>query len=309
MTGVLLVNMGGPRSLEEMKIFLSNMFKDPYILPFHKPLRYLLGYVISSARYKKSWKKYELIGGTPIISATEKTVTGLSKKLNSHYIVKMAFSYSAPFIEESLLAFKNEGIKNITVIPLYPQSSYSTTSSVLADVNKSVSRDKELNIKFVRDFYKHERFIMFWSEIISEHILENQYRHPFLLFSAHSIPEYLVDKGDTYPIGIEESAKLIARNIGVEYDFSYQSGMSRGKWLTPDTKQRLKELALKGVGEIILIPISFVNENLETLYDLDHDIIPYAKNELGIGSVSRVKIPEAHEMFIGLLADLVKTDL
>jgi protoporphyrin/coproporphyrin ferrochelatase len=309
MTGVLLVNMGGPNSLEEMKIFLSNMFKDPHILPFYKPLRYLLGYIISKTRYKKSWKKYELIGGTPIIRATERTVTNLSKKLNSHYNIKMAFSYSTPFIEESLVSFKNEGIKNITVIPLYPQSSHSTTSSVLADVNKTVSRYKELNIKFVHDFYKHDKFITFWSEIISEHILENQYRHPFLLFSAHSIPQYLVNKGDTYAISIEESAKLIARNIGVEYNFSYQSGMSRGKWLKPDTKQRLKELAVKGVSEIILIPISFVNENLETLYDLDHDIIPYAKNELGISSVSRVKIPEVHDMFIGLLADLVKTNL
>jgi protoporphyrin/coproporphyrin ferrochelatase len=306
MTGVLLVNMGGPESLEEMKVFLSNMFRDPFILPFNKPLRHLLSFVISSTRYKKSWKKYELIGGTPIISGTHKTVLSLQAKLRDKYKVRMAFSYSSPFIEESLLAFKNEGINDIVVIPLYPQASLTTTSSVIADVEKVTSREKELNIKFVKEFYRHDGFVRFWSEIISAHILDKKYTKPFLLFSAHSIPKYLVDKGDTYPIGIEQSAKMIAQNIGIECDYAYQSGMSRGEWLTPDTKVRLKELAGLGIKEIIIIPISFVNENLETLYDVDNEIIPYAKNELGIESISRVRIPEANELFIQLLSDLVK---
>jgi protoporphyrin/coproporphyrin ferrochelatase len=307
MTGVLLVNMGGPGSLEEMKIFLANMFRDPFILPFGKPVRYLLSYIISSTRYKKSWEKYKLIGGTPIIRATGKTVLGLQDKLGDRYQVRMAYSYSSPFIKESLLAFRNEGITDITVIPLYPQASFTTTSSVIRDVEKVTSREKELNIKFVKEFYRHDGFVRFWSEIIADHILAENYTHPFLLFSAHSIPKYLVDKGDTYPTGIEESAKLIAQNIGLEYEYAYQSGMSRGEWLTPDTKVRLEELAEKGINEIILIPISFVNENLETLYDIDNEIIPYATNDLGIDSISRVKIPEANEMFIELLSDLVKS--
>lgn len=306
MIGVLLVNMGGPESLKEVRTFLANMFKDPFILPFPRPVRILLSYIISTTRYKKSWKKYELIGGTPIIRATHKTVLRLQEKLRDKYKVKMAFSYSSPLIEESMLAFKTEGIKDIVVIPLYPQASYSTTSSVIMDVEKVTSPDKELNIKFVKEFYQQEGFVRFWSEIIAEHILEENYTHPYLLFSAHSIPKYLADKGDTYPIGIEQSAKMIAQNMGIDYDYAYQSGMARGEWLKPDTKERLKELAGLGIKEIILIPISFVNENLETLYDIDREIIPYAQNKLGIESISRVKIPEANELFIQLLADLVK---
>lgn len=306
MTGLLLVNMGGPDSQEEMKQFLMRMFRDPFIIPFSKPVRYLLSYIISNLRYKKSWKKYELIGGTPIISSTGKIVKSLQSILNSRYNVKMAFSYSSPFIKESLLDFRNEGTKNIIVIPLYPQAGFSTTSSVSAEINKVCYQINDLNINVLNEFYKHDGFIKFWSEIISEHILEKQYRHPFLLFSAHSIPLYLVNKGDTYPVGITESAKMIARNIGTEHEIAYQSGMRSGKWLTPDTKQRLKELAGLGISEIVVVPISFVSENLETLYDLDYDIIPHARNELGIKSVSRVKIPEAHDLFIRLLADLVK---
>ena len=309
MNGVLLVNMGGPESLKEVKGFLSKMFKDPFILPFPTLIRNLLSFIISTTRYKKSWKKYELIGGTPIISGTQKTVRSLQEKLRDKYKVRMAFSYSSPLIEDSLLAFKKEGITNITVIPLYPQASFTTTSSVIAEVEKVSLQEKELNIKFVKEFYRHERFVGFWSEIIADHIIYKKHTQPFLLFSAHSIPKYLADKGDTYPTGIEQSAKLIAQNIGVEYDYAYQSGMARGEWLTPDVKVRLKALAEAGTKEIIIIPISFVNENLETLYDIDREIIPYAKNELMIESISRVKIPEANEMFIQLLADLVKNNL
>jgi len=289
-----------------MKVFLANMFKDPFILPFHKPIRHLLSYIISTTRYKKSWKKYELIDGTPIISGTQKTVNRLQDKLRDKYSVRMAFSYSSPMIEESLLAFKNEGINNVTVIPLYPQASFTTTSSVLSDVEKVTSKERELNIKFVKEFYQQDGFVRFWSEIIADHILTEKYAHPFMLFSAHSIPKYLLEKGDTYPRGIEESAKLIAQNIGLEYECAYQSGMRRGEWLTPDVKVRLRTLAGEGRSEIIIIPISFVNENLETLYDIDNEIIPYAKNDLGIDSISRVKIPEANELFVQLLADLVK---
>lgn len=306
MTGVLLVNMGGPRSLEEMKQFLGRMFRDPFILPFSKPVRYLFSYVISQSRYKKSWKKYELIGGTPIISSTEKFVQSLGKKLKRYYNVRMAFSYSSPLIRDTLLTFKNKGIRNIKVIPLYPHGGYSTTWSVSADIGKVASQEKDLDIRIVKDFYRHEGFIKFWSELISGQITKEQYKHPYLLFSAHSVPRYLLNKGDTYPASIEESARMIAQNIGMEYDVAYQSGMNRGEWLTPHIKHRLKELAELGISEIVIAPISFVSENLETLYDLDHDIIPYARNELGIRAISRVMIPVAHDLFIWMLADLVK---
>ena len=204
------------------------------------------------------------------------------------------------------MAFKAAGINEITVIPLYPQSSYSTTSSVKADIKNVTSRDISFKIKFVNEFFDHEGFIGFWSEITAEHILANNYQNPLLLFSAHSIPKTLVDKGDTYPLAIEQSSILIAQKMELDFELAYQSGMSNGEWLKPDVKVRLKILAEAGKKEIIIVPISFVNENLETLYDIDRVIIPYAKNELKIESVSRVNIPVANQLFIQLLADLAK---
>jgi len=273
-----------------MRIFLKKMFNDPFILPFSKPVRWFLSWIISSLRYRKSWKKYQLIGGTPIVKATKKTVERLQQQLGDKYLVSMAFSYSPPLLKKSCSLFKKEGIHDIIIIPLYPQSSYSTTSSVKADVEKHFPSN-QFSIRFIKEFYQHQLFVEFWSEIISKHIVESRYTHPFLLFSAHSIPKLLEDKGDTYPWAIAESANSIAKNLGLKYNFAYQSGLKRGEWLGPDVKEKLKDLAESGVDEIILIPISFVNENLETLYDLDHDIIPFSINKLGLKSISILRIP------------------
>ncbi|MFZ4400549.1 MAG: ferrochelatase [Bacteroidales bacterium] len=306
MKGVLIIDMGGANSPEELKIFLEHMFKDPYILPFGKLGRNLLSFIISNTRYKKSWKKYELIGGSPLIEATKKTAAALQNKLSTDYHVKYAFSYSSPFIKDSIKSFTDEGITEITVIPLYPQSSFSTTSSVAQDVKNAVSENKDIKITFVKEFYNHDGFINFWTNLILNHSKRNNYTNPLLLFSAHSIPKYLVDKGDTYPKAIEASAKLIAAKTGFNFAFAFQSGMKRGKWIGPDTKIHLKELAEKGIEEIIIIPISFINENLETLYDIKNDIVPYGKNKLGIKNISRVEIPQATDDFIMLLKDIVE---
>lgn len=305
MTGVLLVNMGGAASEKEMKVFLSNMFKDPRIIPFGKLFRNIFSFMISNLRYKKSWKKYKLIGGTPIIQATGKNVLSLQTELKQDYKVKMAFSYTSPTIEESLYSFKNEGIQSITVIPLYPHSSFSTTGSVRDEIRRIEKVEKSFEFRFEKEFFKHEGFISFWSELILHHIRKKDLKEPFLLFSAHSIPQSMVNKGDSYPLEIEESAALIAGRLGLGFEVAYQSGMS-GKWIGPDTKNILKVMANAGKDEIVIIPISFVNENLETLYDIDKLIIPFAQKEAGIKHVSRVNIPEANESFIKLLADIVR---
>lgn len=307
MTGVLLVNMGGATSLMEMKNFLARMFKDPCILPYGKTGRFLLSFLISKLRYKRSWKKYQLIGGSPVIESTKLYMQRLQDKLGDSFKVKLAFSYTKPLIKESLESFDKEDIKDIVVIPLYPQASYSTTSSVERDVNTFKSKTDNIKIRFIKEFYNNDGFIEFWSQLIHKHIDTVSYNNPHLLFSAHSIPKYLVDQGDTYPATVEESANLIAKKLGYDFDFAYQSSMKRGKWIGPEVKNKLRDLAAKGKNEIIIIPISFVSENLETLYDIDLQLIAFGKNELGIQHLSRVRIPEVDELFIQLLADIVRT--
>ncbi|MFH0866534.1 MAG: ferrochelatase, partial [Bacteroidota bacterium] len=204
--------------------------------------------------------------------------------------------------------FHNSGIKNVIVIPLYPQASYSTTTSVESDARKVVTGFPDMKLNFIHEFYHREGFVKFWAKTIHDHIIKNNYRTPYLVFSAHSIPVSLVKNGDTYQKAIEECSKKIAKKSGYDYEVAYQSGMSRGKWIGPDVKERLKALARAGMDEIVLVPISFINENMETLYDMDMDIIPFGKNALGIKKISRANIPDADPLFIQLLADIIRNE-
>lgn len=300
-----MVNMGGPDSPGELKMFLSRMFKDPAILPYSKPVRHLLSYIISRSRYKKSWKKYQMIGGTPLVRSTCHTARALQALLGTSYAVKYAFSYSSPFIQDTLYDFKSEGISEIIAIPLYPQSSFTTTSSVKADIKKVADKDPFFKITVQEEFYAHPDFVAFWIFNIKKHLQEHGIENPTLVFSAHSIPEYYVLKGDTYPTGIINSAALIAEKLGYHYEAAFQSGMKRGAWIGPDVREHMKTMAEEGIDDLVIVPISFVHENLETMYDLDHELIPYAKEVLGIKNISRVKLPEADLLFVSMLTDLV----
>ena len=217
MKGVLLVNMGGPESPEELKIFLSRMFKDPYILPFGKLGRNLLSFIISRSRYRKSWKKYELIGGTPLVKSTRKTAEALQTVLGDDFLVKYAFSYSNPYIPDALKYFKEKGISKITIIPLYPQASYTTTSSVVTDIKKVTDKDPFFQVTVQGEFYEHPGFIDFWTSNIEKHLEQHGIADPTLLFSAHSIPEYHVLNGDSYPEAIVNSSAMIATKLGYHF--------------------------------------------------------------------------------------------
>jgi len=305
MTGVLLVNMGSPSSRGEMKYFLKKMFQDPAILPYSKMLRHFLAFIISNTRYKKSWKKYEMIGGSPLKESMKIINESLAKELGDDYFVFSAYSYSVPTIEDGLKNFNEQGIKNIIIISLYPQTSYTTTGSVIRDIQISQKKFKESEIKIIDKFYDSESFIKYWVTLINETIQNNNLNKPLLLFSAHAIPEYLIAKGETYVEEINKSASLISQSIGLDYKVSFQSKMKRMKWVGPDTMEVLKDLSLKYLKEIVVVPISFVNENLETLFDLDTEIIPYGKNKLNITKLCRTMIPKSHPLLIETLKKLI----
>jgi len=292
MTGVLLLNMGSPSSQTEMKTFLRSMFEDKAILPMPAIPRKLLAMIISTTRYKDSWKKYELIGGSPLLQSMDLIKDALALELGNGFRVDTAYSYSKPSISEAVKLQYSLGIRDIIAIPVYPQYSISTTGSVIADLQKANKSFNDLNIRVADSFYNDPNFIDYWRQQIQKTIDEKDLSKPHLVFSGHAIPEYLIQKGDTYVQELSESAKLISAALGLTYDISFQSKIGRVKWVGPDTKDKLKDLAEKGISEILIIPISFINENLETLYDLDIEIVPYGRKELGLKNLQRSTIPE-----------------
>ena len=305
MTGVLLVNMGSPSSQKEMKHFLFHMFCDRAILPFPKIQRYLLAFMISRIRYKKSWKKYQLIGSSPLKKSMNALGNALSVELGPDYTVSSAYSYSSPTIRQVVEEFIKKGITSIKVIPMYPQSSFSTTGSVRDTLVKIEKKHPTIGISIAESFSGDKNFIAYWVGLIQDTIKKNGYDSPVLLFSAHAIPVYQVEKGDTYVEEIKASAFCIAKACGIPYEVSYQSKIGKVKWVGPDTNDCLKEMKNEGIDQVILIPVSFINENLETLYDLDTEIIPYGKNSLGFKDICRVHIPSTHPLIIETFRKLV----
>jgi protoporphyrin/coproporphyrin ferrochelatase len=290
--------MGAPDSLSDMKTFLQRMFCDPNIIPLKKPLRYLVAWIISTARHKKSWAKYQLIGGSPLKKSCNEIALELQKSTNTETFV--AYSYSNPSINEVLETMNIKGITEITVLPMYPQWSFSTTRSVLQDIERVMP--KSITYRLIKEYYTEPLFIQFWVKQIQKTIDSTGVKNPTLVFSAHSVPQYHIDQGDSYEKAIHESGKLIADSMNLPYHVSFQSKIGRMKWVEPATITMLKNLSFDGVEEILIIPISFLTENLETLYDIDTEIIPQFKSTFK--TIEKVSLVDSAENLIPLFQNI-----
>lgn len=299
MTTVVLANMGSANSQAEMKSFLQRMFLDKAIIAAPYPVRLMLSCLISKLRYKNSWKKYEQIGGSPLVRSMTTIREDLQTALGTDYKVVEAYSYSEPQLTACL---KKESVNEIIVVPLYPQASISTTGSVDAEVAKFSRKHKGTNIKIATDFYADKAFVNYWAELINSSLESEK---PHLVFSAHSIPESYVKKGDKYAEKAHESAKLIAEQLGLSYSVSFQSRIGKMKWVGPDTQELIHALVQEGKNNLLLIPIAFVNENLETLYDLDLEIIPNMKKAYPSLQIARTRIPDSHPQLIDCLKNKI----
>lgn len=305
MTGVLLINMGSPLSKKEMRQFLFNMFCDKAILPFPKVPRTLLAFMISTFRHSGSWKKYQQIGGSKLKESMKLINEQLASEIGKDYMVTSAYSYSKPGIQQGVESLRDKGIKDIRVITMYPHSAYSTTESVKTDLARIQQKYPELKMTELGTYGENELFINYWVDNIQKAIDKYGYKHPTLVFSAHAIPQYNVDDGDTYVEEIKTSARLISEKLGVTHRVAFQSKIGRIKWVDPDTKDCLKAMKAEGIDEIMLVPISFTNENLETAYDQGCEIVPYGQNELGFQYICRVEIPASHPELIAILKNLL----
>lgn len=305
MKAVILANMGAPYSEKEMKIFLKRMFNDKAIIYAPFGVRKVVSTLISNVRYKSSWKKYELIGGSPLYASMDKTAQELGTVLGSEYRVLCAYSYSAPFIADVYKQIFDEGIREVTVIPMYPQASYSTTGSLISDTEKIRKKFPELKIEFVDDYFEHPLFIEFWTKNIAQKINAELYEKPYLLFSAHAIPESFIKRGDLYAKKMERSAGLIAGALALPYAVSYQSKIGPIAWTKPYTAQYLRILRSEGVDQVVVVPLSFINENLETRYDLDTEIIPEARKISGFKDICRVNIPESDATLVKMFKEFI----
>jgi ferrochelatase len=315
--GVLLFNLGGPEKLADVRPFLYNLFSDPEIVRLPFPiLQRPLAWLISTARRRKSAGYYAQIGGgSPLRRITEAQGQALEDELARRGVaahVYVGMRYWHPFTSEALEQIINAGISELVILPLYPQFSVSTTGSSLKDFIAALDARGGLhNIRrrYITRWHDHEGYTSAFASAIKAEISKFPDPTPenvHLLFSAHSVPQSYIERGDPYLRHIEETVALLTERLGggSPAHLSFQSKVGPVKWLEPSTADKLRELRAQGAEQVLAIPISFVSDHIETLYELD---ILYRNlaEEIGIREYRRVPALNCDPAFIRALADLV----
>ncbi|MDD5435450.1 MAG: ferrochelatase, partial [Nitrospira sp.] len=279
-TAVLLINLGGPDSLDAVEPFLYNLFSDPDIMGYNRFIIKPLARYISKKRSPQVKEFYKLIGGrSPILELTNQQGEALKKLLSMSktggYEVFVAMRYWSPMIEDVIKELLTLQLKKIIVLPLYPHYSVTTTGSTLNEFNRIWRRigTSAIEVKVVKEWYDNPLYINAMSEMIKNALEVNglDLENCHIVFSAHGLPVRFIEKGDPYARHIERTVELISGRLGSRgnYHLCYQSRVGPLKWLGPYTEEMLKELGRKGVKNVLLVPISFVSDHLETLYEMD----------------------------------------
>lgn len=309
-TAVLLMNLGGPRSLEEVEPYLYELFSDPLLItaPFG-PLRPLVAKLISRLRAPSSAEKYALIGGkSPIVEGTEAQARALARALGPGWSCHLAMRCGHPNTEEGVREALAAGATRAVALPLYPQYANATTWSSLVELRRLWPKDRPL--AEICTWHDHEGYLDASAAVLRETLAavpEPQRSSALVVFSAHGLPMSQVRKGDPYPGYIEHSARETARRAGAsEFQVTYQSRVGPARWLGPDTVEFLEANA-RGRA-VVTVPIAFVSEHLETLYDLD--VLAEAAARKG-GATAYLRVPAlgTRPDFIAALADVVRAGL
>ncbi len=314
--GVLLLNLGGPDELDDVRHFLFNLFSDPEIIripvpAFQKPLAWL----ISTLREKKSKANYQVIGGgSPLRRITEAQAQALKDKLQEKgqdAQMYIGMRYWHPYTEEAIASIKRDRITKLVILPLYPQFSISTSGSSFRLLEKLWQEDpalQQIEYTVIPSWYQQPDYLQAMAQMTAKEL--DQFSNPDevqIFFSAHGVPvSYVEEAGDPYQKEIEECTKLIIKNLNRPnpYTLAYQSRVGPVEWLKPYTEDAIPELGAKGVKDLLVVPISFVSEHIETLQEIDVEYRELAE-ESGIHNFHRVPALDTNPLFIEGLANLV----
>lgn len=317
--GIVLFQLGGPDSLEAVEPFLLNLFRDPDIIPMG-PLGFLRGplaKVISSKRSVPVRGKYAEIGGrSPIGTLTERQRGALVEALSTEIdpVGVVAMRYWHPLTEEAVESLRQAGaLDEIVLLPLYPHFSYATTLSSLKEWRR-VYGEPGTNPpqRTISQFYDHPHYIQALVQRIGSVLRQfADSSRVHLVFSAHGLPMSLVEKGDPYPGQVEATVRLVSEEGRKQYPcwpkthlLCYQSRVGPAKWLQPSLTGTIERLGTEGVREMLVVPISFVTEHIETLHEINIEAREEAK-KFGIEVFRMMPAVGDSPLFIATLKDLV----
>ena len=323
MIGVVLLNLGGPDSLQAVRPFLYNLFSDRDIIrlgPFF--LQRPVAWLISTLRSKKTEGMYSRIGGkSPILDITTAQAHALEKALNKgigvsgqqsgpNFKVYIGMRYWHPFIKDTVQKITDDGIKQLIVLSLYPHYSTATTGSSVADFKKAVA-GRDLKIQYIEQWQDFPPYIDALTELAADGISEFKEKEFDLLYSAHSLPQSFIDEGDPYLEHIKTTIKQVNERLsgepynitGFKSHLSFQSKTGPVKWLEPSTEEAIVNLSKGGCKNLFVVPVSFVSDHIETLYEIDILYKEFARKH-GI-NLQRCAALNTSEKFILAMKELV----
>ena len=276
--GVVLFQLGGPDRLEEIEPFLYNLFCDPDIIdfPFARIGRKPLAKLISTTRARKVRHHYATIGGgSPIRRFTERQAGALEAELSRKGINARCFvamRYWHPFTSEAIKQLRAAQCDEVVLLPLYPQYSATTTGSSLNEWHRHFHDD--MPVYCVENFYRHEAYLDAVIEKVDEALARFAVpERAEIVFSAHSVPVSVIEKGDPYQRQIEDTVRLLVQRGGWSnrHRLCYQSKVGASKWLQPSLHRTLHDLAAEHAREVCVVPVAFVSDHVETLGEIDHE--------------------------------------
>lgn len=309
--GVLFLNMGGPETADKVDEYLYNIFSDPAIikLPLSPILQKPLAKLIASRRTPKVRRRYQMIGGgSPLLKWTRLTASNVKRELSKkypHVEVFVGMRYTEPYIHEELDAAVGEGCRHLVIVSMYPQYCRATTGTALEEVLEWIEdTEADITLSIIDDWHDRSAYIELLRQRIDAAFEQfDKAASPKLIFSAHAVPQKLAASGDPYVERIKKTAALAGD--GYDYVLTYQSRTGPVVWVGPDTLKTVRSLARKGVADMIIVPISFVSDHIETLYEIDIEL-KEAALRAGVRRLVRTESFNDDARFGDMLADLIE---
>lgn len=320
--GVVLFNLGGPSDLSEVEPFLVRLFSDREIieLPGGAALQPLMARIIAKMRGRSVRDNYSRIGGgSPQLRITREQAKALEHRLNDlsggsvHFHVLIAMRYSSPSSADALGQFAAADVRQIVTLSLFPHWSKATTGSSRNEFERTLAEPRFAGLNFDVTHVEHYADDPGYLDAFTDTVRTAFKRIPVtrradtvILFSAHGLPQKFIDEGDPYVDHIEQTRAGILRRLNVPNRqlLAYQSRTGPVKWLGPGTEETIEQLGREGLKDLLIVPLSFVSDHIETLYEVDL-LFEEAARHAGITGYFRPDALNCHPVFIDALAQMV----
>ena len=320
---IVLLNMGGPQNLGEVKPFLTKLFSDKDLIQlpiFLRPFQFIIALIIARSRIKVTQNMYSQIGGgSPIVDITNTFAKNIADIFDNEVLVKPVMRYCQPRAKQVIDQLEKLEIEKIILFSQYPYNSLATTGSSLKDFMRSFTKsrlNKSCKIIIIDDWGLEQAYLDWWSLEITKEIDKlkalgiNNNIH--VIFTVHGLPVSYIERGDKYKDQVEKSKAVIVDKVNKRgynpiFHLSYQSKVGPVEWIKPYTTDIIREIA-DPTGTIVMVPLGFVTDHVETLYEID---ILYSNlaNELGVNYFSRVRVPGSDKQYCSGIVKMIKKSM